>query len=357
MLKTKIKITLLVALTAATCVIGAATQERPSSGAFVAASAYKLEDGAHRVATIENLVLRDERRNKNLSVTIQYPEGEGRFPVIVFSHGAGGSGNNYFPLTRFWASHGYIVLQPTHADSLSLRRAQGDEGGLREVLSEMGASGGVERARDVSFLIDSLAELERRAPALRSRIIASQIGVAGHSYGAYTTQLIGGATVNLSGREQSVADRRVSAVMLLSPQGRDEEQLGLTESSWRTLARPMMLMTGSMDRGRVGQTPEWRREPFRFVPAGDKYEVFIEGAHHFSFTGRVAGRGEGMSLRDRMIARRAAGTNQETIFNVVKTASIAFWDAHLRGSDEARNFLASNRLQTFGQGQVSFSRR
>src|SRR5262245_53216482 len=84
-------------------------------------AAYKLADGPYAVETIDQ-TLHDAKRNKDLRVRLLIPKTAGPFPVIVFSHGAGGSGQNYFPLTGFWATHGYVVIQPTHNDSLALRR-------------------------------------------------------------------------------------------------------------------------------------------------------------------------------------------------------------------------------------------
>ena len=61
-----------------------------------------------------------EKLEKQLPVRISYPVGEGQFPIIVFSHGNGSEGSMYKGFTDKWASHGYVVIQPTHMDSSSL---------------------------------------------------------------------------------------------------------------------------------------------------------------------------------------------------------------------------------------------
>jgi hypothetical protein len=105
------------------------------SGAYVRATptgpgAYKLEAGPWRAAS-EDLTLHDDRRQKDLEVTVRHPaiaaEAAGRFPMVVFSHGAGGSRAAFADLTTHWASHGYIVVLPTHADSIQLRRRSGED--------------------------------------------------------------------------------------------------------------------------------------------------------------------------------------------------------------------------------------
>jgi predicted dienelactone hydrolase len=79
---------------------------------------YKVDAGPWKVAS-EDLVLRDERRQKDLEITVRYPvvdaNAAGRFPLVVFSHGAGGSRAAFPDLTAHWASHGYIVVLPTHS--------------------------------------------------------------------------------------------------------------------------------------------------------------------------------------------------------------------------------------------------
>ena len=51
---------------------------------------------------------------------------DGPFPLIVFSHGAGGDRSAFESLGNDLAAHGYVVVFPTHADSIKLRREQGE---------------------------------------------------------------------------------------------------------------------------------------------------------------------------------------------------------------------------------------
>ena len=82
----------------------------------------------HRLeTTAADIVLRDAQRNKDLHVKVTYPKADGKFPVIVFSHGFGGSKDTYASLTEYWAARGYVVIQPTHDDSTLQRRNTGEE--------------------------------------------------------------------------------------------------------------------------------------------------------------------------------------------------------------------------------------
>lgn len=76
--------------------------------------------GKFKIITVSDLKLADEARKKELSFTAIFPEGEGKFPVII------GSGIG-IALPTYWASHGYVVLLPVHADQQG-GRGQGGQG-------------------------------------------------------------------------------------------------------------------------------------------------------------------------------------------------------------------------------------
>ncbi|HTC95743.1 MAG TPA: hypothetical protein VK699_20035 [Terriglobales bacterium] len=304
-----------------------------------------LSDGPYKVSLVSDVILHDAKRNKDLPLNVLYPVATGSqpLPVIIFSHGAGGSKDGYQGLTRTWASYGYVVIQPAHADSIALQRAQGRHpGGLLQNAEEAvsDAQAWQDRPRDISFVIDSFGELERKVPQLKNKLDATRIGVGGHSYGAYTAQAIGGATIVLLGETVplSLADKRVKAILMMSPQGAGE--MGLTHDSWKNFTLPMMVMTGSLDRGLKKQAPDWRKEPFDRAASPEKYYVFIDGATHMSFTGNLAAFGA-----------------QKQIFNTIKLASFQFWNAYLKGDPAAQSYLKSDALSNTSHGAVTIDRK
>ena len=157
----------------------------------------------------------------------------------------------------------------------------------------------------------------------------SRIGVGGHSYGAYTAVAIGGATVQMPGGKSPVsfADKRVRAIVVLSPQG--EGEMGLTSQSWENIRVPMLAMYGSRDFGTQRRTPTWRSQPFYGAPPGDKYDVELEGATHFTFVGPMRQRGL-----------------QTPLFQCAMVETLAFWDTYLKDDEAARGYLASEGLKT-----------
>ena len=283
--------------------------------------------------TAEHIVLHDTARNKQIPLKIYYPDGRGPFPVIIFSHGALASKDCYSELGKYWASFGYVSIHPSHDDSIA---DKGYRGTLWEAISDPEAW--QNRPRDISFVIDSLPQLERLAPELHGRMDRHRIGVGGHSFGAYTSELIGGVTITLPGEGKPVgfADKRVAAILLLSPEG--EGRMGLTAHSWDNLRLPMLLMYGSRDFGAWGEPAVWRSEPYIKAPSGHKYEVELVGGTHMGFA-----------------ASSKSGSVLNQQFQCAKLETLAFWDAYLKHSRKAEAYLSSYGLRDFSLNAASFA--
>ena len=298
--------------------------------------------------------LHDSARNKDLPLRVSYPTAPGKVPVIIFSHGAGGDDNGYLGLTQYWAANGYIVLQPTDEDSVKQRRAAGDKtASVFNILSDAkNPERWTARIADVELVLSSFGDIEQQVPEIKGRMDPEHIGVGGHSLGSFTAGVIGGVRFNLPGKAglQSFKDPRAKAVLLLSPQGPDQN--GLTDDSWNDIKVPMMVITGSRDNGFGGQSAEWRTTAFKLAPSGDKYLLFIHDASHMSFSGRLA---EGKSIFGTPAPK--TDIDEVAIFDWVKTASLAFWDDYLKNDKEARQFLASDHLVKDSGGEIRYDRK
>lgn len=132
-------------------------------------------------------------------------------PLVVFSHGIGGSRAGYRYLGEHWASQGYASLHLQHVGS---DRALwlGNPFALVERLQGAAQDGeAIARVLDLHFALDTLL-----AGPLAPRIDATRIVAAGHSYGANTTLLAAGATVQRQGRALDFRDARIKAAIVLS---------------------------------------------------------------------------------------------------------------------------------------------
>ena len=101
----------------------------------------------------------------------------------------------------------------------------------------------------------------------------------------------------------------------------------------------------------------WREDPFTYSPPGDKYLVFIDGAFHMSFTGALAQADNSQLARRPIVARLVGRTDQKAVFDYVKIASIAFWDAYLKTDANAKAYLKSNSLIDYSRNSVKIARK
>jgi predicted dienelactone hydrolase len=315
---------------------------------------YKVAPGPWAVGVIDRLVLKDPRRHKNVEVTVRYPRVKGprartAFPLVVFSHGAGGSRAAFPDLTTHWASYGYVVVIPTHADAMPARgRYQPERAFDVDQL---------DRLADVVFVVNSLDQIEKKMDGFHGRhamrIDRDRIGVAGHSAGALTAQMAIGVKVRLSRADgetqlKSVGDPRFKAAILISGQGTINRLL--TRDSWNDLAKPFLVITGSRDVVPISrETPESRQEPFLLARPGQKYLVFIEGATHSSYGGRAA--------RPAMAGEEVSEADLRMITGATASATLAFWDAYLESDEHGRDYLASDDLARFSGGKVRLKRK
>jgi predicted dienelactone hydrolase len=334
------------------------------------AQGYKSAPGPSAVET-RDLVLHDGHRNKDLPLKVVFPRDvAGHTPVIVFSHGAGGSKDSYSGLTRHWASYGYIVLQPAHSDSIALRRSTGDaDYGMIQALQTAlhDEDAWQPRPRDISFVIDSFDDIEHLVPELRGKLDRDHIGVAGHSFGGFTAESSACATIAVQGDSHlDLHDHRIRAALVLSGEGPGE--MGFTGSSFKRCSLPMMSMTGTRDRGVHGWTPEWREQIFTLAPAPDKYFLNLTGASHFTFVGRSspeavggpAAPGSAAAAGPRARRRglfRPSPDDELRRFGYVQVASTAFWDAYLMHDAAALDYLRSDALLRYAANQLTYLRK
>jgi len=124
-----------------------------------------------------------------------WPDATTRFPVLLFSHGLSGSpiSGDYTQAIVEFASHGYVVVAPFHADP---RIADIDLGGLTDIAYAL-------LHFNDYIALQTLRPLELRAtldrflvePSFRDRIDASKVGAFGASIGGESVLLLGGATL------------------------------------------------------------------------------------------------------------------------------------------------------------------
>ena len=331
----------------------------PAGPTAPATPGYSPQAGEIPVGVIPGGTLRDAERNRTLDLSIDYPTGEASYPVIVFVTGFGAPSRSYVGLSAAWASSGYVVIKVGHPES------RPDVTDLGAIWRNQTTADWRTRARDVSFVLDSFAQLEQQYPELKGKMDPARIGVGGHSYGAFTAMLLAGARTFEGGTSTTYADPRVRAAVAMSPQGPSPHR-GLTTESWREVRIPILYMTGTADRGITEEEDEqWRRQAYELSPAGDKWFVSLAAAGHFAFTGRVI-MPEVVTTADMPLpsdprdprdpryprpdpaaqpstARRVdrGFYSERAASSAIRTVSLAFWDTYLKGTTEGREYLST----------------
>lgn len=314
----------------------------------------------YKVETLD-LDLSDVVRGKQLPLRIRIPlQATGPAPIVVFSHGAGGSRDAFPDLSSSWASRGYIVIHCTHDDSIQLRRQKGEK--LDQLIANPKSLKSdvkpMERLADVKLIIDKLSDIEKAITARRGaeklHIDTARIAIAGHSAGALTTQMAIGVKVRGTRvgagllTPTDVGDSRIACAIVISGQGLTNRMM--TKDSWSEVAKPMLVISGSKDvSGISDETPESRRHPYENAKPGDKYLLFMEGATHSSYQGKVK-------------LRAIQGDNPDDatlkmITRCTESATTAFLDCYLKKDRTAREFLASDNLPKLTDGKAEFAHK
>ena len=196
-----------------------------------------------------NLDVRDESRSRTLPIKVYLPESQLPAPVVLFSHGLGGSRENNPYLGNHWSGRGYVevFIQHPGSDESVWRDAP-----LRQRMTAMREAANLEntvlRLRDVPAVIDQLERWETEAGSpLKGRMNLKAIGMSGHSFGAVTTQGVSGQRAARGGA--SFTEARIKAALPMSPSA---PALGDPKSAFGEVSIPWLLMTGTKDVAAVG---------------------------------------------------------------------------------------------------------
>lgn len=288
----------------------------------------------------------DPKRDRKVPVKIYYPKtGKGPFPVIIFSHGLGGSRDGYEYLGRYWAGHGYVSVHVQHlgSDSSVWQGVPADE--VKQALDKavVNPQNIHNRPLDVTFAIDQVVKLNEEDSVFKGRLDLDHIGMAGHSFGSFTTLAIAGQVfANPLGGPLSWADSRVKAAIPMSPSvPRNKNRL---DESFSKIKIPCFHMTGTLDDSPVGNTKAAeRRLPFDHINGADQFLLTFNGGDHMVFSGRLAG--------------EAAREKDPVFQNLVCLGSTAFWDAYLKDDGKAKEWLTGDGFEAAVNDDGKFEKK
>ncbi len=203
-----------------------------------------------------DLTVQDEERGHDLPLRVYVPQGGEASPVVLFSHGLGGTCKGCTYLGEHWSARGYVAVFVQHPGSDD--SVWKNEPLMKRMAAMQRAASGknfLDRVRDIPAVLKQLDIWSKQAGhELVGRIDLTQVGMSGHSFGAVTTQAVSGQWVALLG--QRFTDQRVKAAIAFSP---SSPRRGDPATAFGSVRIPWMLMTGTKDTAPIGgQTVESR---------------------------------------------------------------------------------------------------
>lgn len=213
----------------------------------------------------------DATRARRIPYRVYAPVGlAGDVPIALVSHGGQGSefafrSGEHIGTTL--AANGFLAIHIGHLPS-----APGTHR--------------LDRPADVTATIDALEAGTLDLPAEFTDSATAdidRIGHTGHSFGAYTSHAVAGATF-----DRTFTDERIDAIAAISPQGSGQFRAfdnGPGDSTWSSVTIPAYNLVGGdeVDTNAVDtiDEPGWRLTPFERYPDGsDTYLSVIDGQDH-----------------------------------------------------------------------------
>lgn len=293
-------------------------------------------DPAHeprRVLIVRGDIADPARDTRIVPYKIYYPEQQSaeQLPVIIWSHGLGGTQDGAGFIARFLASHGYIHINIGHEgtnDSLWRGKDGHPWDNIRKakILWETVLN----RYLDVPFILD---QLETGALSVPVPMDLSHIGVSGHSFGAVTTQIMCG---QLTGKDEvlDLTETRFTAGLAYSPVPNTRVHKP-AQNVYSNITLPLLHLTGTEDHSPLdGPIQHLRDEIFEHAGKNGALQlsVILDGADHMVFNGS---RGQlpdydGMDLHK----------------DQIKIIALAWWDYWLKNDAKAGQWLRHN-LQNY----------
>ena len=270
-----------------------------------------------------DVTLHDAARNRDLPLRIYLPTNPAPEPVVLFSHGLGGTREGSAFLGEHWAARGYVAVFVQHPGSDdSVWKNQPPAQRLRAMKKAASLDNFLLRVADIPAVLNQLEIWNAdKTNFLAGRLGLKKIGMSGHSFGAVTTEAVCGETLPLEG--QKFTDPRITAAVAFSPS--PPRGISVTKA-FGAVKIPWLLMTGTKDIAPIGNADvKARLSVYPALPGAAKYEVVLFNAEHSVFTDRALP-GD----------REPRNPNHH---RVILALSTAFWDAYLRGDAEALVWL------------------
>lgn len=272
-------------------------------------------------------VLSDVNRDREIPVRVRMPESQQDepAPVILFSHGLGGSVDGGTAWGEAWSKAGYGVIHVQHPGSD--RSLLADGGGMQSLRKGATAEQLFARLADMKWVASAVGKDQSIGACLLKEFDPARMAAAGHSFGAQTVQALAGQVFDTPAGPRTLGDPRFVAFIAFSPSPPRNDP-SLANAAFAAIDRPFFSVTGSEDGNPLqsGVAADVRTSPHAAMPNTGKYLVVFDGADHMTFNGGQL--------------RRPRQENDDRVWAHVARLTTLFLDGHLRADKQARDKLA-----------------
>jgi predicted dienelactone hydrolase len=266
------------------------------------------------------------------------------FPLVVISHGLGGSSSSYTYLAEYLASGGIAAVAVEHAGSndqqlYALLTGQSDAVVQDEEF--------LRRPQEISLTLNTLTRLTNTSSPLEGQLNLNRVGVVGQSFGGYTALALAGATFDMAGLRQvcppstlsfnpslllqcqvvrlgdpgtRLSDRRVRSILVMNPVG--SALFGPT--GYGRIAVPTFVVAGTADT--IAPAFPEQIVPFTWLTTPNRHLLLINQGTHFSTIGDVAQGEQPVPIPPDII-----GPRPELVWAYMQVLGLAYFKLTLEG--------------------------
>lgn len=246
---------------------------------------------------------------------------DGKFPLIIFSHGNGGNRHQNTFWCDYLASYGYVIASADHTGNANMTIIKGKPITYQATQRAASAS---DRPKDMGFLLDQLTLWNQGGDSRFSgKLVLDKVCASGMSFGAMTSV----------------------DVVALDPRFKSMIAMSGASMSRSNLTVPSLWMLGEEDRT-IGAAGNLLIRGHHTKHTGPSFLLELKDGGHYSFTdmfkiNKTFGDGVGPGKR-RKDDQPFEYTSMEKTYEIVNACSLAFLDVYAKGKTERLSFLQTN---------------
>jgi pimeloyl-ACP methyl ester carboxylesterase len=292
----------------------------------------------HKVLIARDVLVDQSRDSRPIKIKVYYPtlHTMGKLPVVFWSHGLGGSVDGASFISRFLASHGYIVVHVQHPGTDS-GLWEGKPGHPWDIIrnTHIPRSASLARFDDIPFVLKNLEGWMAQHEEIARHADLTTLGMSGHSFGAMTTQVMCGMMFSdEAGKLRSYRQPIFKAGILYSPVPISHIALDDPRDIYGSIDRPLFFMTGTDDDSPIeGWDYHARLKVYEFAGYPEKDLLILKGGDHMVYNGSRGKLGH--------------NPNRELHEEIIKISALAYWDMMLKGDQSAKEWLTGVAYATY----------